>query len=158
MPVPKLQTITTAPAIRRLQEVVCQEFLDLELPNRYTSLTKEEEFQCQVRRITSYAGKILRVMNKIPEQEGAVERRNVILFSSWMNQMDRFTSQQGLRPLQHTPRCISRECFVYGCQFHATNDLYSVRVYRNYLDIVNGSDGTIKEVYYLHIPRYSLRY
>ena len=156
MPARRLQMLAMGPAMRRLQEAVCEELSHLTPPQRYTPIKIKEQFHVDLKRIISFALNILQIMKNMIKDDSPGELLNIELFEAWMKRMDVFTSHQGRRSLQHAHWCQSNHCFVYECQFRTLNDKLSVTIYPGWLDVVycHIVKSLVRKVFYLEKPKW----
>ena len=142
--------------LRRLQEVFGHAISGLPLPSRFTSLVDEGSFQQAVREYIAHVNRWLRlvrlaVRRRYPLQVTTYEEvhLNIGRFEDWIRLLVPFTSLRGLRSIAHHPRCNSRRCLLYGCQFRSTHDEASILVYPDYLYVERNTNNRIVRILHL---------
>ena len=152
MPVQSLSKVAAGVAIRKLQEFVCVQVLELQesLPHRYTTIEEETAFHDRIRHITVPTRRILELIGK--RNRDLNTAINLEQFVTWMEQLEKFTTLAGIREFGHAVWCQSQTCQIYECKFMTTSDNCSVNVFPNWLEVIRGPYGTISAVYYLEVP------
>ena len=148
-----LQHQASPHAVRRLQEAFGTVVTDLSLPGRFTSFAEEAQFQRQILRYIARAYFWLRLIRRAVRRVYPYQTitfvevdENVLRFDDWIQVLIPYTNLQGLRTLQHHPRCRSRRCLIYGCTFRPAHDEASVLIYPEYLFVERDVNNRITRI------------